>query len=190
MRGVKDTAAARMARELHDNVNQLLTFALIELQRHDAISAASNVRAAISEIRRIARGAPPELEGGGLPGALRILADDFVRATGARLRLTNEVTRLLDADLEIAVFRIVQEGLTNIAKHSRAGSASVSVSTRRGGLRIVIADDGRGLPISGEAVGLRSIRERVLLLGGALAVKSAPRRGTRLIAELPASGRP
>lgn len=187
---MKDTAAARIARELHDNVNQLLTFALIQLQRRDPVSAAVNVRAAISEIRRISRGVPPELEGGGLAGALRILADDFTRATGARLRLRNDVTRLLDADLEIGVFRIVQEGLTNVAKHSRAKSASVTVSTRRGGLRIVIADDGRGLPTSAGAAGLRSVRERVLLLGGALFVGSAPRKGTRLVADLPASGRP
>lgn len=104
-----------------------------------------------------------------------------------------EDSSCLPAPVEIAVYRIVQEALTNTAKHADAGTVSVLLERRDHGVHLIVEDDGRGFDArevlsSGDVdrrLGLHGMRERALLLGGSLTVESAPGRGTSVFADIP-----
>ena len=103
------------------------------------------------------------------------------------------VTQLPDRlpdEVQIALFRVVQEGLTNVARHAGATSASVLVAARDERLRVVVEDDGKGFDASAPTtrLGLAGIRERVELLGGELRIESAPGAGTAVIVDLVVRG--
>jgi signal transduction histidine kinase len=90
--------------------------------------------------------------------------------------------------MEIALYRVVQESLTNIVKHANASSVSVSVSRRESGIAAVIEDDGDGFDqrtVRKEGVGLLGMRERLALVDGRLEIESRPGHGTTLVAEVP-----
>jgi signal transduction histidine kinase len=92
----------------------------------------------------------------------------------------------LPAAVEVAVFRIAQEALTNLARHAEARKASVRIATERAVLRLEIRDDGRGLPeVLHAGVGLTSMRERAAELGGSFEIDSAPNAGTTIRVRLP-----
>jgi signal transduction histidine kinase len=191
----------RLARELHDETGQALTSILLGLK---SIEEAENGQAArqateelrervvttLQDVRRLALELRPKvLDDFGLVSALERLAETFEEATGIRVELeaTPKVDRL-PGDMETALFRIVQEALTNVVKHAQATRVSVLVTRRPGGVAVIVEDDGRGYDTErtrSDGIGVLGMRERVELLGGRLSVESSPGAGTTVAAEVP-----
>jgi two-component system sensor histidine kinase UhpB len=188
-----------IARDLHDEVGQVLTGVLLQLNsiaeatpehREELDQARQAVRRALDEVRRISSELRPEmLEHLGLGSALTELATSFARVSGLEVERDFAVALpKLAPEVELAVYRIAQESLTNIARHAHAKRVSISVESGDESVVLRIADDGRGFaggPI--EHGGLRSMRERALLVGGALAIKGPPEGGVEVRLEVPAS---
>jgi len=188
-----------IARDLHDEVGQVLTGVLLQLNsiaeatpehREELDQARQAVRRALDEVRRISSELRPEmLEHLGLASALTELATSFARVSGIEVERDFAATLpKLAPEVELAVYRIAQESLTNIARHAHAKRVGISVESGHDSVVLRIADDGRGFasgPV--EHGGLRSMRERALLVGGALAIKGAPEGGVEVRLEVPAS---
>jgi two-component system sensor histidine kinase UhpB len=187
-----------IARDLHDEVGQVLTGVLLQLNsmgesapalRAELDEARQSVRRALDEVRRISSELRPEmLEHLGLVSALTELATSFARVSGLDVRreFAADVPKLAP-EVELAIYRIAQESLTNVARHAGATRVTVSLDSGRGSLVLRIADDGRGFDGQpAEHGGLRSMRERALLVGGALAVKGRTEGGAEVRLEVPA----
>jgi two-component system, NarL family, sensor histidine kinase DevS len=191
----------RLARELHDETGQALTSILLGLKRveeakseADARGAAAELRAEIVKtlqaVRRLAVELRPKaLDDFGLAPALERLAEAFGGDSGIAIDLEANVgDDRLPPEVETALYRIAQEALTNVAKHSGAGHVSVVVSRREGSVTVVVEDDGRGFGVGGGdggGLGLVGMKERVGLLGGRLAIESTEGSGTTIVAEVP-----
>jgi two-component system sensor histidine kinase UhpB len=187
-----------IARDLHDEVGQVLTGVLLQLNsiaevapehREELDEARGAVRRALDEVRRISSELRPEMLAElGLVSALTELSNSFGRVSGVRVaREFDTSLPRLAPEIELAVYRIAQESLTNIARH--AGATRVTIALERGRESIVfrVIDDGRGLDdVPVEHGGLRSMRERALLIDAALAVKPAPGGGVEVRLEVPA----
>jgi two-component system sensor histidine kinase UhpB len=199
----------RIARELHDDTGQVLTLLLIRLKLLESLPGAEAIQpqieelrgliaSAIDQVRRLALNLrPPTIDQLGLIPALRSLVATFTESTG--LHVSVELPRepiTLARERTLAVYRVVQEALTNTAKH--AGAQHISVVVRREGdwLVAVIRDDGRGFspetfagrhrqPSGGAGVGLFGMEERGRLAGGSLALQSAPGRGASVTLRVP-----
>ncbi|MEV1024998.1 HAMP domain-containing sensor histidine kinase [Streptomyces sp. NPDC050264] len=181
----------RVARELHDEVGQTLTAVLLQLGRladrspaelrGEARQAQEATRSSLDEIRRIARQLRPGvLEELGLASALRALAAEFTRQ-GLTVRLeSRSPLPLLADDVELVVYRVAQEALTNVARHAGADRAALSVRATERGTELLIRDNGKGIGRAEEGAGIRGMRERALLVGASLALESAPGRGTQV----------
>src|SRR5262249_47991929 len=147
---------------------------------------------AMDEIGNLARGLhPAALDDLGLSVALSRLLSDFEKIHGLRITLKSGCVRTdqLPAVVQIGIYRIVQEALTNVARHARANSVEVRFNLLPHEIEITIADDGYGfdasLPAeSGTHLGLQSMRERAALLGGNLEIVSEP-QGTQVVARIP-----
>ncbi|HXY17069.1 MAG TPA: GAF domain-containing protein [Gaiellaceae bacterium] len=193
---------ARLARELHDETGQALTSILLTLRAIDDAETDEERRRAVSvvreqlvdtlqSVRRLAvELRPAALDDFGLQPALERLA----ATVGERSGLTVQVEALLGTDrlptaVETAIYRIVQEALTNAVKHAEARQASVLLTRKNKRVTVIVEDDGRGFdPTAGTAgIGLVGMRERVQLLDGSLRVETGRGRGTTLVAELPLS---
>lgn len=190
---------ARWARELHDSTLQGLGSrrvslssalkrggprleAVVEEAIGDITRDIEELRALISELR------PATLDQLGLVAALEDLAGRVEHGAEIEIEATIEIEAArLDPELETVVYRLVQEGLNNVAKHAGAGHARLEV--RSGGDRIdlLVADDGEGFDPTDEhsGFGLAGMRERVELAGGELTIESRPRDGTRVTASIP-----
>ena len=150
----------------------------------DIEATKQSVRQALEEVRRIARELRPELlEHLGLVSALIELSRKFAQQSGIRVerRFADPLPPLSD-EAEIAVYRVAQESLTNVARHADASRVEIALQPGIDSVVLRVVDDGRGLPeppasLNGHA-GLRGMRERALLVGGRLAVFSAPGEGT------------
>lgn len=195
----------RLAREIHDTLAQQLAGIALHLETADlqlperpreaqerVRRAVELVREGLAEARRSVddlRAAP--LEGTSLAEALRNLGALFTHQTGIRTHVELDPHTLpdLSADAETALYRIAQEGLTNIRKHAAAHRATVRVTVSGRSLRLEVRDDGRGFHAAVEPgegrLGIAGMRERAHLLGGQLRVSSAPGRGTRVVVRLP-----
>lgn len=190
----QETERARLARDLHDEVNQALTGVLLRLEAaaahapeplHSELQAAKAVASqAMEELLRLARELRPStLDDHGLEAALQTQVDRFARNTGLETQLAIEGDAVADLseDEQLVVYRIVQEGLSNAARHAEARSVRVALALMGGYTVVRVADDGRGFHQSetGRAGhGLAGMRERALLAGGRLAVRSRPGAGT------------
>ncbi|HEX5903796.1 MAG TPA: ATP-binding protein [Actinomycetota bacterium] len=197
----------RIARDLHDGPVQGVSAASLSLEAvllmlkagemGEGFEVLAKVRRELSEeadnLRRLMSGLrPPLLEERGLVPALRETLDRYGRDNGVRTEFRAKAAWEIPRDLETLAFRIVQEALSNSAKHADAASVNVAVDTGGGQLRVEIVDDGVGFD-SGKAreflqsgrVGLASMRERVELANGTFMVHSAPGRGTTVLASLP-----
>jgi two-component system, NarL family, sensor kinase len=193
----------RLARDLHDSVGQTLT-ALITKLRHaqqsrrkaDFDSAIEIAQLTLNDVRELSRLLrPPVLDDLGLQAGLNWLARTLRDHHGLSTTLDWEADEFerLDPELETLIFRIAQEGLTNVAEHS--GRRDARMLFRRAGnlVRFEIADDGCGFDPtkafapngSGKGLGLRGIRDRVELFGGKLDIHSSPDKGCRLAVSLP-----
>jgi signal transduction histidine kinase len=190
----------RLARELHDETGQALTSILLglkaledKLDDADTRAAAAELRelvvTTLQDVRRLAvELRPSALDDFGLIAAVERLSASFSEQTGIEIDFeTALVAERLPAEVETALYRIVQESLTNVVKHARARRVSILLARRDGVVKAVIEDDGRGFdPQHGtEGLGLLGMRERLALLGGSLAIESSPGSGTTLVAEVP-----
>ena len=189
----------RLARELHDQTGQELTSVLLGLKgveeaKTDAerVEALATVRAQVVEtlhdVRRLAVELRPKaLDDFGLVAALERLRDTFAEQTGMRVELEASVGDRLPSDVETALYRIVQEALTNIVKHAQASSVSLVVTRSDRAITAVIEDDGSGFAANGggEGLGLLGMAERLALLGGTLKTESSPGAGATIVAEVP-----
>ena len=196
----------RLAREIHDTLAQGLTATGLQLESAEALletgSSTEKARAALSraldltrsnleEARRSVldlRAAP--LEGRSLPEALGVLVDRWEAETGvsARFRAVNGA-RPLPPRVEVALYRVCQEALTNVARHAGAGGATVRLIATPEAVRLTVEDDGLGFDpsqVTGGGQGLVGMRERVEMLGGSLTVHSHPGgAGTKVEAAVP-----
>jgi two-component system sensor histidine kinase UhpB len=186
---------ARLARDLHDEANQALTGVLLRLEataqdappelREELRETKGVATQAMEELVRLARELRPvALDDLGLGAALRTQVDEFGRRAGLETSLSIPSAGLEDlhADEQIVVYRIVQEGLSNVARHSGARRVRVEVERPSGGTVVRLADDGSGFTPSAAApgLGLKGMRERAVLAGGRFCVESAPGRGTTI----------
>ena len=130
---------------------------------------------------------PKALDDFGLAPALERLRDTFSEQTGMRVDLESRIRDRLPPDVETALYRIVQEALTNVVKHAQANAVSIVLTSKAGAVTALIEDDGRGFSHggSGEGLGLLGMAERLALLGGRLKVESRPGGGTTIVAEVP-----
>ncbi|MGD2239672.1 histidine kinase [Mycolicibacterium nivoides] len=193
----------RIARELHDEIGQTLTVALLTLKRavdrapasiHAELADAQEiVRAGLDEVRDIARRLRPDaLEDLGLHNALNALCNDFAQASGiAVVKHIALQSDRLKPDVELVCYRIAQEGLTNVARHSGARKVWVDLHTGEGELTLRVADDGCGgiatEPMR-EGAGINGMRERALLVNAALTISSPPGGGTEVRLVIPLRG--
>ncbi len=202
----------RLARELHDDLGQALSgltlqlswldhrlaggalsdttepLAKVRMMRQLVDQAMHTVRTVVTELR------PEALDRLGLVAALEWQADAFARHAGLRCRFT-AAAEVLDLDMGRAtsIFRVFQEMLTNVARHAGASRVDVTVEERGDELTLSVRDNGRGLDpgaaISSRAFGLLGMRERALLLGGAIELSSVARRGTTICLRVPLANR-
>ncbi|MHB1170740.1 MAG: HAMP domain-containing sensor histidine kinase [Longimicrobiales bacterium] len=194
----------RIARELHDGTAQTLAALRVRLKlartTRDAAKQAAileeiseEVASAIEEVRRMARGLrPPALDMLGLAPAIESRARAIAEAGGLRLELAVEdQERLLSPETELAVYRIVQESLSNVVRHAGAETVFVGVQRQDGILEIVVRDDGRGFDLehalddSGRGLGLFGMQERASYIGGTVDIESRPGEGTRVRVRIP-----
>jgi two-component system, NarL family, sensor histidine kinase UhpB len=188
----------RVARELHDEVGQVLTGVMLELEQAargggeaELVTAREAVRHALEEVRRIARELRPEvLDDLGLQSALRSLCTVAAAQDGLRVERRLELgDEALTPEVELVVYRIAQESLTNVLRHSAASEVLVALGSVDGGLRLVVRDDGRGLPADVVAGGgITGMRERALLVGGQLSVSTVDGGGTEVRLDVPLPG--
>ena len=188
----------RLARELHDETGQALTSVLLGLKAveraDDVPSALAELRelvvATLQDVRRLAVELRPKaLDDFGLVPALQRLVETFEEATGIAVEFESRLgEERLSSEVETTLYRIVQESLTNVAKHSGAQRVSILVVRRPGVVSALVEDDGQGFTEKQEAlggIGLAGMRERVALLDGRLTVESGRGTGTSLVAEVP-----
>ncbi|HEY4052841.1 MAG TPA: sensor histidine kinase [Terriglobales bacterium] len=186
----------RITRELHDETGQALMVLRFQLEMLMGEAASDLQRAQIQESlvlldrtidglrRTIARLSPRVLEELGLVVAIRKQLQLLTRHTAVRAHqeLPEDVEGL-DPDVQVAVYRSVQEALHNVAKHSRARNAKVKLAISNGKLALEIEDDGIGFSTRNAAdrgFGLKGMRERTTALGGSMKIRSQPGKGTRI----------
>ncbi|HZW80603.1 MAG TPA: PAS domain-containing sensor histidine kinase [Candidatus Deferrimicrobiaceae bacterium] len=204
---MQDDERKRIARELHDSVGQLLAaigmnISVVQLRSHkldaEAARAVSENAMLVEQVSREIRTIshllhPPLLDVAGLVSALRWYVDGFSERSKIKvdLDIPSDFGRLPD-EVEIAIFRIVQECLTNIHRHSGSDSATISLTWENDGLTVQVKDNGKGIPKdrqrelleSGRAgIGFGGMRERLRQLNGSLDIQSEG-RGTTVIAKL------
>lgn len=198
---VREDERARLARELHDELGALLTAAKLDVARIRRMTrtAAPEIDERLVHMvelldqgialkRRIIEDLRPSaLSNLGLIPALEILTKEFTQRSGLQLSLELINTATDDAD-RLALYRLVQEALTNVLRHAKAKHVRVSLSEAEGWLQLSVRDDGQGFDptqVGAGHHGLLGMRYRIESLGGTLQLLSAPGRGTLVLARLP-----
>ncbi len=195
-----EEGSRQLRRDLHDGLGPALATLTMqadtarEFLRHDPDTAerllaqlAEQAQSTVAEVRRIVHGLrPPALDDVGLFGALEVLMGSFASPT-LTVRVEMPASRpRLSAALEVAVYRIVQEAMTNVVRHAHARHATLTLVCDERRLHLLLCDDGAGLPAQpGAGLGLQSMRARAEELGGILAIQSSPSSGTCISAEFP-----
>ncbi len=189
----------RIARELHDEIGQTLTVALLILKRavdrapdeiRDELAGTQEaVRAGLDEVRSIARRLRPDaLEDLGLQSALSALCTEFTRAAGVSVvKHIEPQSDRLPHDVELVCYRIAQESLTNIVRHAEAGKVWLDLHTTSDRLTLRIADDGKG-DVVAEGAGINGMRERAVLVNADLTISSPKGEGTEVRLVIPLGG--
>jgi signal transduction histidine kinase len=193
----------RLARELHDETGQALTSILLGLKGleerlDDPASRAATgelrelVVSTLQDVRRLAvELRPSALDDFGLVAALERLTASFAEQTGIAVDFqTSLADERLPAEVETALYRIVQESLTNVVKHAHARHVSILLARQNGAVKAVVEDDGQGFDPAEDTdggFGLVGMRERLALLGGRLDIESGGETGTTVAAEVPIS---
>jgi signal transduction histidine kinase len=190
----------RLARELHDETGQALTSILLGLRTVESAKTHDGVKEAAEELRELVLSTlhdvrslavelrPKALDDFGLEPALERLTTTFAEQTGISVDYHARLPERLPADIETALYRIVQEALTNIVKHAQATRVSIVVTRQRNSVKAVIEDDGVGFEeeeAHEDGLGLLGMRERLQLVGGRFAIESDAGSGTTIVAEVP-----
>jgi two-component system, NarL family, sensor histidine kinase UhpB len=189
----------RVARELHDEIGQTLTAVTIQAERAAASDpglasqalrdVADAVRESLDEVRRIARELRPEaLDDLGLVNALIALCTRVGAQNGPRvMRELQAKLPALPPEVELVLYRIAQESLTNTLRHAHASAVTVALEVDAQSVTLRVADDGEGLPpdLPRGTAGLAGMRERALLVGGRLSIESRPGEGTEVCLTVP-----
>jgi two-component system sensor histidine kinase UhpB len=195
----QESERARVARELHDEVGQTLTAVALRAQqaaadppRQDAAltEIAETVLRSLDDVRRIGRELRPEaLDDLGLVNALIALCSRVGRQGGIRVyRELEGHLPDLSSEVELVIYRVAQEALTNSLRHAEATEVTVSLHRSDGHVLLSVADDGRGLPQRRREGGLGGMRERAMLIGAELEVRSRDGRGTEIRLTVPVRG--
>lgn len=204
---LQEEERSRISRDLHDGIGQLLTALKIQLEllEHEAAgmtevssriaTSRELAETALAEVRQLSHVLRPQmLDELGLEPTLRWLARTFQKRTGIEVAIAFEgAERRAGPDLETLVYRLVQEALTNVARHSGARAASVTLTREPSRLVVRIEDAGLGfrpavLLSAGDeehGFGVRAMRDRVEFVNGSFSLRSAPGEGTVVEAELP-----
>jgi two-component system sensor histidine kinase UhpB len=189
----------RIAQELHDEVGQKLTAVILQLDGQAGAGAAvvqarEGVRGTLEDVRLIARRLRPEaLDELGLVSALAALTNSLERAGAMRIvRRIDRSLPMLHHDVELVVYRVAQEALTNAARHGRCRDARLELRSRPQAVELEVADAGVGFDRGEvpEGAGIRGMRERALLIRATLDVESAAGEGTRIRLLVPAQTAP
>ncbi|HUZ14581.1 MAG TPA: GAF domain-containing sensor histidine kinase [Gaiellaceae bacterium] len=192
----------RLARELHDETGQALTSILLGLRGLEDVHDEVALRATVAEVRDLVRSTlqdvrrlavelrPKALDDFGLVAALERLTENFAEQTGMSVEFVPNLPGdgRFPPEVETALYRLVQESLTNIVKHAHAKSVSILLTQKPGFVSVVVEDDGVGFEpgrATGDGIGLLGMRERVGLFGGRLILESRPGAGTTVVAEVP-----
>jgi two-component system sensor histidine kinase UhpB len=195
----QETERLRVAQELHDEVGQTLTAVTIQAERAsegnpaEAPQAlrdvANSVRDSLDEVRRIARELRPEaLDDLGLVNALIALSNRLDRQDGPRIERDLQGTLPpLPPEVELVLYRVAQESLTNAVRHSNARSISLWLQGDAESVALRVRDDGQGMPreLPSGTSGIAGMRERAILVDGRFAIESVPRRGTEVRLRIP-----
>jgi signal transduction histidine kinase len=197
---------ARLARELHDETGQALTSILLGLKHLDDVVETDEAREATAAIRELVASTlqdvrrlavelrPSALDDFGLVPAVERLAANLSEQTDLAVDFEARLgERRMPPEAETALYRIVQEAVTNVVKHADAHRVSITLVRKEASVVVVIEDDGQGFEpasVRAGALGFTGMRERVELVGGRLTVESSPGAGTTLVAEVRVSGEP
>jgi len=196
----------RIARELHDDTAQALTSILVRLRLLGRSARDQELLRNVEELRELTAGAldsvrrmamdlrPAALDDLGLVPALQAYAEKYSQNWPVSVTVSVDgLSRRLPADVELVLYRVVQEALTNVAKHSRTSSALVSFSRRQNEVILSIEDSGVGFDLTDgprtddSRLGLFGMQERLALVGGEVQVQSARGKGTKITARVPLS---
>lgn len=190
----------RIGRALHDEAGQTLTAIALEIeraagdgpaaQRERMAALAAQLHASLDEIRRISRDLRPEaLDDLGLINALIALTARADRQSGVRIeRRFSDQLPPLSTELELVIYRVAQEALTNVLRHAEASHCRVELERNAEEVELRVIDDGVGMPsptVNTETIGIEGMRERALLANGTLDIESRPGQGTRVTLQLP-----
>ncbi len=194
----------RVARELHDETAQSLTSLLVRLRIAEKAGSVEEIRAAIAEVRELTSRTleevrklalelrPSALDDLGLVPALQWYTKQYAERHGVTVDFRSVgLAERLPSDVELVLYRVVQEALTNVAKHARARHVTVLLERQGSAIRATVEDDGRGFDVHAmlqsreRGLGLFGMQERLALIGGHFHVESAPGRGTRIDVEAP-----
>jgi two-component system sensor histidine kinase UhpB len=202
--GAQEAERLRIARELHDDLGQALTAVALQVERLARSSSggeakqlnelAKQLHAGLDDLHRIARELRPEaLDDLGLINALIALTSRLDRQSDLRVErhLASDLPPL-SAEEELVIYRVAQEALTNVVRHADASTARLTLSHTNGSALLVISDDGRGISANrdGNGSGIQGMRERAMLVGGALRIEPLPSGGTEVRLTVPLEGRP
>jgi two-component system, NarL family, sensor histidine kinase UhpB len=189
----------RVARELHDEIGQSLTAVVIAAERaaegdpaeasQELSDVAEAVRDSLDEVRRISRELRPEaLDDLGLVSGLLALCARVESQGGPTVRpMLQKGLPPLSSEVELVIYRVAQESLTNAMRHARARRASVELRADAEVVTLTVTDDGVGMPpeLAGDTTGLAGMRERAFLVGGRLSIASDPGEGTEVQLTVP-----
>ncbi len=202
LQSVREEERTRIARELHDELGQRLTGLKMDLawmapRLHEDQTALAHkidtmkalVDATVASMRRIASELRPlVLDDLGLAAAVDWLVEDFSRRTGIQVDTDLQGAEGLDERLAICVFRIIQESLTNVARHAQATQVGIALAVRDGQLALEVRDNGKGLAEGAgdkKTFGLIGMRERAYMFGGQMTIDSRPAEGTAIRVTIP-----
>jgi two-component system sensor histidine kinase UhpB len=200
--GAQENERRRLARELHDEIGQTLTGVVLQLEalqraapaelQEAIIEAQETARSGVEDMREIARGLrPPALDEFGLRSALVSLASQVADRSGVHVR-PRLAERLPDLapEQDLAIYRVAQESLTNVARHADASRVDLSLTSTGGGdVELRVRDDGCGIApheANGAGTGLAGMRERALLIGARLTIAGRDEGGTEVELTVPA----
>ena len=210
LRSAREAERARLSRELHDELGQLLTSFKMDLSRtvRDLIplglpvemidrmqSMVGNIDVATETVRRLATNLrPPALDHLGLAAAIELEAAAVARRTGLRCRVTGALRNAGTPEQSTAVFRIVQEALMNVVRHAGASAVRIVMRETPGNMSVKVHDNGRGITGSElddpASIGLLGMRERAELIGGQLLITAKRGKGTAILIVAPVTRDP
>lgn len=198
----------RIARDLHDDTAQELASLIVRLRLLERLDNTADMKEGLGQmremaastlegVRRLARNLRPRtLDDLGLVAALRWYVSDFAERWGIPVTLQTEgMDERVPAEIELVLYRIAQEALTNLAKHAQAEQGKVILQRRGSRVRLIVQDDGvgfdpdRAVSLKKGGLGLFGMEERLALVGGRLLINSSPGRGTRVEAQVPLKNR-